>query len=60
MMGGETAWNMFDNNKEYCITLYLVCYNEHIENQSLALFFSLLALSSMWNAVDPRYIALVT
>jgi len=28
MMVGETAWNMqiFDNNKEYCITLHLVGY----------------------------------
>jgi hypothetical protein len=30
-MGGETAWNMYsiDSNKECCITLNLVGYNEH-------------------------------
>jgi len=30
------------------------------ENQSLAFFFYLLALSSIWNTVEPRYYALIT
>jgi len=32
MMGGEIAWNMqrIDSNKEYCITVHLVCILDRI------------------------------